>query len=71
MQFKSSPATHKMPLKPPLPSLVLLPRTALSMLFFQVNGKPCVIAQLMQDLQLAVLAMDQRSQLGLLPTATR
>jgi hypothetical protein len=69
MHFKTSPATHKMPLKPPLSSLILLSRTALSVLLFQANRKPGVIAQMMQDLQLASLALHQRPQLGLVPDA--
>jgi hypothetical protein len=63
----TSHATHKMPLKPPLPSLILLPLMALSPLLFQANCKPCIIAQLLQGLQLAVLAVHQRSKMGLLP----
>jgi hypothetical protein len=50
-----------MPLKPPLPSLKLLPLMALAALLFQVNRKPGVIARLLQDLQLAILALHQRS----------
>ena len=60
-----------MPLKPPLPPFVLPPRTALAVLLLEADGKPIIIAQLMQVFQLAVLAMYQRSQLGLLPAATR
>jgi len=60
-----------MPLKPPLPSLVFLPRSALSALLFQANRKPGVVAQLVQILQLALLAMYQRLQFGLLHAGTR
>jgi hypothetical protein len=60
-----------MPLKPPLSSLILLPLSALLVLLFQANRKPGIIAQLLQDLQLALLALHQRPQLGLLPAATR
>jgi len=38
-------------------------------LLFQVKRKPCVITQMMQDLQLALLALHQRPQLGLVPDA--
>jgi hypothetical protein len=65
---KTSLATpNKMPLKPPLPSLIPLPLMALSALLFQTNRKPCVIGQLLRDSQLAVLAVHQRSKMGLLP----
>jgi hypothetical protein len=57
-----------MPLKPHLPSLILLPRMALAALLFQVNRKPCVLAQSLQGSQLAVLAVHQCSKMGLLPT---
>ena len=50
-----------MPLKSPLPSLVLLSLVALAALLFQVNRKTSVIARLVQDLQLAILALHQRS----------
>ena len=69
MQSKTSPATHKIPLKPALSSLILLSRAALAVLLFQVNGKSGIITQMMQDLQLASLALHQRPQLGLVPDA--
>jgi hypothetical protein len=53
--------SQKMPLKPPLPSLKLLPLVALAALLFQVNRKPSTIALFMQDFQLAILALHQRS----------
>jgi hypothetical protein len=50
-----------MPLKPPLPSLKLLPLMELAALLFQVDRKPGIIALFTQDLQLAILALHQRS----------
>jgi hypothetical protein len=53
-----------MPLKLPLPLLILPSLSALSALLFQTNSKPSIIAHLLQVLQLTALAVDQRLESG-------